>query len=217
MWFCFHNWNLVQKYFLIAQIHDDVIKWKHFPRYWPFTWGIHRLPLNSPHKGQLRAVLMFSMIFAWINAWVNNREPGDLRRHRAHYDVIVMSNKVIANKFGTTGVAGWSKTNHSDINCPLNLNCGSKTLQWRHNEHDGVSKSPSSWLFAQPLVMVQIQETPTPRVTSLCEDPPPPRWPVDSPHKWPVTRTMFSIWWCHHERLWNGTQLEHISQAIFHQ
>ena len=27
---------------------------------------------------------------AWINAWVNNREAGDLRRHRAHYDVIVM-------------------------------------------------------------------------------------------------------------------------------
>ena len=32
--------------------HDDVIKWKHFPRYWPFVRGIHRLPVNSPHKGQ---------------------------------------------------------------------------------------------------------------------------------------------------------------------
>ena len=29
----------------------------------------------------------------WINGWVNNREAGDLRRNRAHYDVIVM-NKV---------------------------------------------------------------------------------------------------------------------------
>ena len=26
----------------------------------------------------------------WINGWVNNREAGDLRRHRAHYDVIIM-------------------------------------------------------------------------------------------------------------------------------
>ena len=26
----------------------------------------------------------------WINGWVNYREPGDLRRHRAHYDVLVM-------------------------------------------------------------------------------------------------------------------------------
>ena len=31
-----------------------------------------------------------SLICAWINGWVNNREAGDLRRHRAHYDVIVM-------------------------------------------------------------------------------------------------------------------------------
>ena len=31
-------------------MHDDVIKWKHFPRNWPFVRGIHRLPVNSPHK-----------------------------------------------------------------------------------------------------------------------------------------------------------------------
>ena len=33
-------------------LHDDVIKWKHFPRYWPFVRGIHRSPVNSPNKGQ---------------------------------------------------------------------------------------------------------------------------------------------------------------------
>ena len=33
---------------------------------------------------------MFPLICAWINGWVNNRVAGDLRRHRAHYDVIVM-------------------------------------------------------------------------------------------------------------------------------
>ena len=32
---------------------------------------------------------MFSLIWAWINGWVNNREAGDLRRHRGHYDAIV--------------------------------------------------------------------------------------------------------------------------------
>ena len=71
-------------------IHDDVIKWKHFPRNWSFVWGIHRSPVNSPHKGQWRGALMFSLIYAWINDWVNNREAGDLRRHRGQYDVIVM-------------------------------------------------------------------------------------------------------------------------------
>ena len=74
--------------------HDDVIKWKHFPRYWPFVRGIHRSPLNSPHKGQWRGPLMFSLICVWINRWVNNREAGDWRRHRAHYDVIVMMKAV---------------------------------------------------------------------------------------------------------------------------
>ena len=44
--------------------HDDVIKWKHFSRYWPFLWGIHRPPVNSPHKGQWRGTLMFSLICA---------------------------------------------------------------------------------------------------------------------------------------------------------
>ena len=52
--------------------------------------GIHRSPVNSPHKDQWRGALMFSLICVWINGWVNNREAGDLRRYRAHYDVTVM-------------------------------------------------------------------------------------------------------------------------------
>ena len=71
-------------------IHDDVIKWKHFPRYWPFVRGIHLSSVNSPHKGQWRGALMFSLICVWINGWVNNRKASDLRRHRGHYDVNVM-------------------------------------------------------------------------------------------------------------------------------
>ena len=70
--------------------HDDVIKWKLFPRYWPFVRGIHRSPVNSPHKGQWRPALMFSVICTRINGWVNNREAGDLRRNLAHHDVTVM-------------------------------------------------------------------------------------------------------------------------------
>ena len=73
-----------------TDIHDDVIKWKHFPRNWPFVRGIHRSPVNSPHKGQWRGALMFSLICARINGWVNTGDAGDLRRHRIHNDVIVM-------------------------------------------------------------------------------------------------------------------------------
>ena len=32
----------------VNDIHDDVIKWKHSPRYWPFVRGIQRSPVNSP-------------------------------------------------------------------------------------------------------------------------------------------------------------------------
>ena len=67
--------------------HDDVIKWKHFPRYWHFVRGSHRSSVKSPHKGQWRGALMFIWSAPWINGWVKNREAGDLRRHRAHYDV----------------------------------------------------------------------------------------------------------------------------------
>ena len=74
----------------VTEEDDDVIKWKHFPRYWPFVRGIHRAPVNSTHKGQWRGALMFSLIWAGINGWVNNREAGDLRRYRAHYDVSVV-------------------------------------------------------------------------------------------------------------------------------
>ena len=60
----------------ILVIHDDVIKWKDFPRYWPFVRGIHRSPVNSPHKGQWHGALMFSLICDWINGWVNDHEAG---------------------------------------------------------------------------------------------------------------------------------------------
>ena len=44
-------------------IHDNVIKWKHFPHYWYVARGIHRSPVNSPHKGQWRGALITSFFF----------------------------------------------------------------------------------------------------------------------------------------------------------
>ena len=70
--------------------HNDVIKWKNFPRYWPFVRGIHRSSVNSPHKGQWRGALILSLIYVWINIWVNNNKAVDSRRYRVHYDFSVM-------------------------------------------------------------------------------------------------------------------------------
>ena len=58
----------------------------------PFVRIIHRSPVNSPNKGLWHRALLSSVICAWKNGWVNNRDAGDLRRHRAHCDVIVMDN-----------------------------------------------------------------------------------------------------------------------------
>ena len=69
-----------------------MIKWKPFPRYWPFVPGFHWSPANSPHEGKWRGALFlfcFS-ISAWTKGWVNNRGAGDSRRHCPHYNVTVM-------------------------------------------------------------------------------------------------------------------------------
>ena len=89
---------------------DDVIKWKHFPRYWSFVRGIHRSPVNSPHKGQWLGALMFSLICAGVNGWVNNGEASDLRRNRAHYDVTVM---VSFNK--NSSISNGSQSHYNDV------------------------------------------------------------------------------------------------------
>ena len=84
------SWKIIY----ISVPHNQYSWWRHqmrhFSREWPFVRGIHRWPVNSPHKGQWRGALMFSLICAWINGWINNHEVGDLRRHQSHYDVTVM-------------------------------------------------------------------------------------------------------------------------------
>ena len=72
-----------------------------YPRIWlqykmmtPSNGNIFRVTGHlcgeSPHKGQWRGALVFSLFFAWINSWISNREVGDLRRHHTQYDVTVM-------------------------------------------------------------------------------------------------------------------------------
>ena len=104
-------------------MHDDVIKWKHFPRYWPFVRGIHRSPVNSSHKGQWRGALMFCLIRAWINSWVNNCEAGDLKRYLAHCDVIVIGflsqRPVMRKAFPFCDVSGHIWRLHSSAKCNI--------------------------------------------------------------------------------------------------
>ena len=77
-------WSLLDR-MAIFQRNTMTSSMESFSALLAFVWGIHRSPVNSLYKDQWRGTLMF------INGWVNNREACDLRRHRAHYCVIVMS------------------------------------------------------------------------------------------------------------------------------
>ena len=70
--------------------------WRHqlgtFPRYWP--WGESNGHRWIPQTKASDAGLWCFLWSASINGWVNNDEAGDLRRHRAHYDVIVMRTSI---------------------------------------------------------------------------------------------------------------------------
>ena len=91
----------------VILLEDAITWWRHqmgtFSALLALCAGNSSVPVNSPHKGQWRGALMFSLICARMNDWVNNREAGDLRRYRAHYDVIVVTRTVtILSKYSTT-------------------------------------------------------------------------------------------------------------------
>ena len=69
---------------------DDVIKWKRFPRYWPFVRGIHRSPVNSLQKRPVTRSFDVFFDLRLKKRLSKQCEAGDLRRQRAHYDVIVI-------------------------------------------------------------------------------------------------------------------------------
>ena len=83
--------SVTVQYRIVMLIHDDFMKWTHFPRY--ICTGIllgESIAGGYPHKGHWRGALLFYLICAWTNGSANNGDDGDLRRHCAHYDVTVI-------------------------------------------------------------------------------------------------------------------------------
>ena len=154
--------------------HDDVIKWKHFPRHWYFIRGILRSAVDSPHKGQWGGALVFSSIYTWTNGWTNNGDASDLRRYRPHNDVTEMH--LMIAPVPVVGIIGRSLT----IRNPL---------QWRHNERDRVSNhQPRDCLLNRLFTRRSKKYQSYASLAFVWEI---HRWPVNSPHKGPVTRKMF--------------------------
>ena len=88
--------------------HDGVIKSKPFSPYWSFVKGIHRSPVDSPHKDQWRWALFFSLICTKANGSANTRDAGDLRHHCAHYDVTVMIKFTIMHPHRFSAATKWA-------------------------------------------------------------------------------------------------------------
>ena len=106
-------------------------------------------PVNSPHKGQWHGTLMLSLICAWINGWVNNREAGVFRRHRAlswrHSNAKIVFTIMVTDPIGRFWWLGAevpylasATSNRTQMFCAGSV-INPKILQWRHHERDGVS------------------------------------------------------------------------------
>ena len=190
-----------------------------------FIRGIHRWPVNSPHKGQWCRALMFSMICDWTNSRANNGDAGDLRRHCAHYDVIVMwgDGSYISDAevyFVLETIYGFIIPQKAHIwrsertrkhlpeypdwdimdavpSAPSDALAIAMTSQWAR----WLLKSPASRLFTESFSQAQIKETSKLRVTGLCEG----NSPVtgEFPAQTAINAVNVSIWWRHHTVLEN--------------
>ena len=66
----------------VGLVHVDVIRWKHFPRYWPFVRGIHRSPVDfSLQRPVTRSFEVF------FDLSLNKRLSKHLRQRRVQFDV----------------------------------------------------------------------------------------------------------------------------------
>ena len=125
--------------------------------------GEFTVPVEFPAQGQWRGALMCSLICAWINDWVNNREAGDLRHHRGHYDVNVMIIENIIHYNDVTWVTWRPKSTASRL---------------------------FAQTFVHANIIENMKAGVT---DHLCGESTGHQWPVYSPHKWPIARKPFQF------------------------
>ena len=195
----------------IRKLHYNDVIIKHFPRYWSFVWGIHRSPVNSPHKGRWRGALTFSLICAWTNGWANHRDAGDLRRHRAHCGVIVMiisnlhwalrdSNFVIKLDdivhIGYFMLVRYIDASFTFARYPCFAKYNAISLHWCHNERHGVPNHQHLVCLHNRLSGRTPKKTSKLLVTDLCEGNPPVTGGF--PSKTASNAKNISVWWPYH-------------------
>ena len=165
---------------------------KHFPRYWPSVWGIHRSPVNSPHKGQWSAPWKWSALSAKSTSFTCHMFARKLQKKCIldwANEQITIYQSVRGRRIRRTDGRPNERQDHSIGIPPCNLNppFSRLVLQWRHNVCNGVSNHLRLDCLLNRFVRRRSKKTPAPlafvrRIHRL---------PVNSPHKGPVTRKMF--------------------------
>ena len=177
----------------ILVIHDYVIKWRYFSRYWSFVRRIPRSPVDSPHRGQWRGVLMVSSMFAWTYGWVNSRDAHDdviKWRHFPCYWPFVSGNH--RSLVDSPYKGQWHETLMFSLMCAWtngganNRDAGQQLRCWWFE-----TSARSLWRHCNVYFWHRLwsKKTSKLRVTGLCAGNSP--GPVNSPHKGPVSRKMF--------------------------
>ena len=119
-------WLLTSKYRAKWSLQMILVKswWRHQME--TFSASLDIYAGNSPVTGEFPAqrpvTRSFDVFFdlRLNNGWVNNHEAGDLRRHRAHYDVTVMVPDVPAHVYRRLPIRGYCH----------NRTCLTMTRQW---------------------------------------------------------------------------------------
>ena len=183
--------------------HDDVIKWKHFPRYWSFVTVADGFPLTKASDAEFRCYLwsvpeetvdqtietpvireaiVLIMTSLWCRVW---HEVGTVAQYPKEY----VQNGVFCFVFLPSVISEckWSIYSYSSrlLEPALTL----YLLQWRHNERVGVSNHQCLESLRNRLFRGRLKKIIAPR-----------HWPLwgestghghmDSPHKGPLTRKM---------------------------
>ena len=158
--------------------HDNVIKWKHFPRYGPIVTG--EFPAQRATDAEL-------WCFLWPKPAPTVRQTMERPVIWDAIALIIPDCKVHEANMGPTWVLPSPGGPHVG---PMNLAIrDDQPLHWRHNDHDSISNHQPHGCLLNRLFRRRPTKTSKFRVTGLCVGNSP--GPVYSPHKGPVTRKMF--------------------------
>ena len=99
------HWPALVSYFDLVALHDDVIKWKHFPRNWPFVRGIHRsrwIPRTSASDAELWC--FFDLL---LNKWLS-KQPWGWRFQMPSWSLWRQCNDISITKCQTIWYNTWN-------------------------------------------------------------------------------------------------------------